>query len=305
MRGGYHEEAMEWRDWLLRAVAGDVSKLQIMYGPAGERRLDEWEADWLPGYEGSKPVRIGNAASGQFQLDVYGEVLSALYEGCGVGQLLSSSAWDLQVALIEFLADHWKEPDDGIWEVRGPRRHFTHSKVMAWVAVDRAVRTVEEFAPEGAARGVAGPAHGDPRRCARRATTPRWARSRSTIGADALDASLLMIPLVGFLPATDPRVRSTIEAIERDLTEDGFVLRYGPTRPTPSTASPATRAPSWRARSGWRTAWGSSAATTTLGPCSSACWRCATTWGCWPRSMTPSPSARSGTSPRRSRTCRW
>jgi len=226
MRGGYHEEALDWRDWLLRAVAGDVSKLQIMYGPAGERRLDEWVVDWLPGYEGSAPVRIGNAASGQFQLDVYGEVLSALYESCMVGSALSSSAWDLQVALVEFVERNWEQPDEGIWEVRGPRRHFTHSKVMAWVAVDRAVRTIEEF-------GVDGP-------------VDRWRELRDRIheevctqgynttvgaftqyyGSDALDASLLMVPLVGFLPATDDRVRSTIEAVERGLTEEGFVLRY-------------------------------------------------------------------------------
>ncbi|HXQ90907.1 MAG TPA: glycoside hydrolase family 15 protein [Acidimicrobiales bacterium] len=226
MRGGFHEEALAWRDWLMRAAAGDVSQLQIMYGPAGERRLIEWEVDWLPGYESSAPVRVGNAASGQFQLDVYGEVLSALYEACNVGGPLSSSAWALQMALVEFVAENWEQPDEGIWEVRGPRRHFTHSKVMAWVAVDRAVRTIQEF-------GVEGPVE-------------RWKELRQTIhaevcaqgynekvgaftqyyGSDALDASLLMIPLVGFLPATDERVRSTIEVIERGLTEDGFVLRY-------------------------------------------------------------------------------
>jgi GH15 family glucan-1,4-alpha-glucosidase len=226
LRGGYHDEALAWRDWLLRAVAGDVSELQIMYGPAGERRLNEWEVDWLPGYEASAPVRVGNAASGQFQLDVYGEVLSALYEACGVGTVLSHTAWDLQVKLVEFVERSWEEPDEGIWEVRGPRRHFTHSKVMAWVALDRAVRTIEEF-------GVEGP-------------VDRWRELRDRIheqvttqgyntkvgaftqyyGSDALDASLLMIPLVGFLPASDDRVRSTIEAVERELTEDGFVLRY-------------------------------------------------------------------------------
>jgi GH15 family glucan-1,4-alpha-glucosidase len=226
MRGGYHEEALAWRDWLLRAVAGDVSQLQIMYGPAGERRLDEWQVDWLPGYEGSAPVRVGNAASGQFQLDVYGEVLSALYEACGVGTVLSATAWDLQRALVEFVARSWEQPDDGIWEVRGPRRHFTHSKVMAWVALDRGVRTIEDY-------GVEGPVE-------------RWRELRDRIhdqvctegyntkvgaftqyyGSDALDASLLMIPLVGFLPASDDRVRSTVEAVERGLTEDGFVLRY-------------------------------------------------------------------------------
>ncbi len=145
MRGGYHTEALAWRDWLLRAVAGDVSKLQIMYGPAGERRLDEWEADWLPGYEGSAPVRIGNAASEQFQLDVYGEVMSALYSSAHAEGVQSRAAWGLQSQLVNFLEKGWNEPDDGIWEVRGPRRHFTHSKVMAWVAVDRAVRTLEEW----------------------------------------------------------------------------------------------------------------------------------------------------------------
>jgi GH15 family glucan-1,4-alpha-glucosidase len=227
MRGGYHEEALDWRDWLLRAVAGDPAELQIMYGPAGERRLDEWEVDWLPGYEGSKPVRVGNAASGQYQLDVYGEVMSALFQANRVGDPPTSSTWDLQTALMEFLETGWKEPDDGIWEVRGPRRPFTHSKVMAWVAVDRAVKTIEQCP------GIEGPLE-------------RWRTLRDAIhdevlekgysekvgaftqyyGSDALDASLLMVPLMGFLPATDPRVVSTVEAIERELTEDGFVLRY-------------------------------------------------------------------------------
>jgi GH15 family glucan-1,4-alpha-glucosidase len=226
MRGGFHEEAMAWRDWLLRAVAGDPSELQIMYGPAGERRLEEWEVGWLSGYEQSLPVRIGNAAAGQFQLDVYGEVMSALYEACVAGDPASESGWDLQLVLMDYLEQHWSDPDDGIWEVRGPRRHFTHSKVMAWVAVDRAIRTVEEF-------GMSGPLE-------------RWRPLRDRIhtevcdkgwndkvgaftqyyGGDALDASLLMIPLVGFLPASDPRVVRTVEAIERELTDDGFVLRY-------------------------------------------------------------------------------
>ena len=226
MRGGYHDEALDWRDWLLRAVAGDVSKLQIMYGPAGERRLDEWEVDWLPGYENSAPVRIGNAASGQFQLDVYGEVLSALYEACAVGSPLSSSAWDLQVALVDFVERSWQEPDEGIWEVRGPRRHFTHSKVMAWVAVDRAVRTVEEFGLEGPLdrwRALRQAIHEEV--CAQ-GYNHKVGAFTQYYGSEALDASLLMIPMVGFLPAGDDRVRSTVEAVERDLTEDGFVLRY-------------------------------------------------------------------------------
>ena len=226
MRGGFYDEAMAWRDWLLRAIAGDPSQMQIMYGAAGERRLDEWEVDWLPGYEGSSPVRIGNAAAGQFQLDVYGEVMSALYEATRSGDAFELPAWDLQRSLMGFLHDEWRQPDDGIWEVRGPRRHFTHSKVMAWVAIDRAIKTIEDC-------GVDGPLE-------------RWKKVRQEIhdqvceqgfnvdkgsftqyyGSDQLDASLLMIPLVGFLPATDPRVKGTIEAVERELLDGGFVLRY-------------------------------------------------------------------------------
>jgi GH15 family glucan-1,4-alpha-glucosidase len=227
MRGGYFAEAMAWRDWLLRAVAGDVSKLQIMYGPAGERRLDEWEASWLPGYENSAPVRIGNAASEQYQLDVYGEVMSALYSSARTQGVHSEAAWDLQKQLIKFIETGWEQPDDGIWEVRGPRRHFTHSKVMAWVAVDRAVRTLEEW-PD-----LKGPLE-------------QWKTLRDDIftevcekgynqdvgaftqyyGSDKLDASVLMIPLVGFLPPSDERVVSTVEAVQRDLMDHGFVLRY-------------------------------------------------------------------------------
>ncbi len=226
MRGGYHGEAMDWRNWLVRAVAGDVSQLQIMYGPGGERRLDEWTADWLPGYEGSTPVRIGNAASQQFQLDVYGEVLSALYEACTVGSTLSQSAWDLQMAMAEFVERTWTEPDEGIWEVRGPRRHFTHSKVMAWLALDSVIRTVEEFGQEGPVdrwRAVRAHIHDE---VLAKGYDENLGAFTQYFGSRSLDASLLMMPLVGFLPATDPRVRSTIEAIERDLTEDGFVLRY-------------------------------------------------------------------------------
>ncbi len=226
MRGGYHGEAMEWRDWLLRAVAGDPSKLQIMYGPAGERRLQEWEAEWLPGYEESRPVRIGNAAAGPYQLDVYGEVMSALYEACKVGDTLGDPAWGLQLALMEFLETGWSQPDDGIWEVRGPRRHFTHSKVMAWVAVDRAVRTAEECGLDGPLdrwRALRGQIHDEV--CAKGYNSDLGAFTQY-YGSSTLDASLLMVPIVGFLPATDERVRSTVEAVERDLTEDGFVLRY-------------------------------------------------------------------------------
>ncbi len=226
MRGGFYEEALSWRDWLLRAIAGDPSQMQIMYGPAGERRLDEWQADWLPGYEGSTPVRIGNAAAGQFQLDVFGEVMSALYEACRAGDEVQDPAWDVQRALMDFLETGWREPDDGIWEVRGPRRHFTHSKVMAWVAIDRAIKTVEECGTEGPVdrwRAVRAQIHDQV--CDEGFNTAKGSFTQY-YGSDNLDASLLMIPMVGFLPAHDARVRGTIEAIERELLDGGFVLRY-------------------------------------------------------------------------------
>jgi GH15 family glucan-1,4-alpha-glucosidase len=227
MRGGYFEEAMNWRDWLLRAVAGDVSQLQIMYGPAGERRLSEWEAPWLPGYEDSAPVRIGNAASGQYQLDVYGEVMSALYTSAHATGIHSHAAWAMQTQLVHFLESGWKEMDDGIWEVRGPRRHFTHSKVMAWVALDRAVRTLEEW-PE-----LGGPLdewrvmrHQIFTEVCEKGYNEKVGAFTQSYGSDELDASVLMIPLVDFLPPNDPRVVSTVEAIEKNLVDDGFVLRY-------------------------------------------------------------------------------
>jgi GH15 family glucan-1,4-alpha-glucosidase len=226
MRGGYHDEAMAWRDWLLRAVAGKPSDLQIMYGAAGERRLGEWEVPWLPGYEGSAPVRVGNAAADQHQLDVYGEVMSALYESASLGDKPDEVAWGLQLELMKFVESSWTEPDDGIWEVRGPQRHFTHSKVMAWVAVDRAVRMVEEIGFEGPVdrwRALRDEIHKEV--CAKGYNSKIGAFTQY-YGSDSLDASLLMVPLVGFLPATDERVRSTIDAIERDLCEDGLVLRY-------------------------------------------------------------------------------
>ncbi len=227
LRGGYHAEAMAWRDWLLRATAGDVSKLQIMYGPSGERRLDEWEADWLPGYENAAPVRIGNAAAGQYQLDVYGEVMSALYSAGHMDGLHSRAIWDLQTKLIEFLETGWKEPDDGIWEVRGPRRHFTHSKIMAWVAVDRAVRTMEDWpglpGPVDKWRSLRDEIHTE---IVEKGWNPDKQAFTQYYGSDQLDASVLMMPLVGFLPAKDPRVVSTVAAIQRELVADGYVLRY-------------------------------------------------------------------------------
>jgi GH15 family glucan-1,4-alpha-glucosidase len=208
-------------------VAGDVTRLQIMYGPSGERRLDEWEASWLPGYEGAAPVRIGNAASGQYQLDVYGEVMSALYASAHATGVHSHAAWALQTQLVDFLKKGWTEPDDGIWEVRGKRRHFTHSKVMAWVALDRAVRTLEEW-PE-----LKGPLeewrllrHQIFTEVCEKGYSEKVGAFTQSYDSEELDASVLMIPLVGFLPPSDPRVVSTVEAIEKSLVDEGFVLRY-------------------------------------------------------------------------------
>ncbi|AMM34605.1 Glycoside hydrolase 15-related protein [Sinomonas atrocyanea] len=228
MAGGYTDEAAAWRDWLLRAVAGDPADLQIMYSLHGARRLPEAELDWLPGFERSSPVRIGNAAAGQFQLDVWGEVLDGLALTRNTLSDDGDESWDLQIAIMEHLEKIWDQPDNGLWEMRGPRRHFTHSKVMAWVAADRMVKGVEED-------GLPGP-------------VDRWRELRDRIhadvlehgfdakrntfvqsyGSDQLDASLLLIPRVGFLPHDDPRVIGTIEAIQRDLTQGGFVLRYQP-----------------------------------------------------------------------------
>jgi GH15 family glucan-1,4-alpha-glucosidase len=226
MMGGYVAEANAWRDWLLRAVAGTPGSLQIMYGPAGERRLAEFEVDWLPGYEGSKPVRIGNAASEQLQLDVFGEVMDALYQSHRVGIGVDGHAWDLQLALMEYLEANWQQPDQGIWEVRGPRRNFTHSKVMVWVAADRAVRAIEEIGLEGPLdkwRELRDTIHAE-------VCEKGFDKKRNTFtqyyGSKTLDASVLMIPLVGFLPVDDPRVQGTVAAVERELMQNGFVLRY-------------------------------------------------------------------------------
>jgi GH15 family glucan-1,4-alpha-glucosidase len=226
LNAGYLEEAEAWRTWLLRAIAGDPADLQIVYGVAGERRLGELELDWLPGYSGSAPVRIGNAASQQRQLDVFGEVLDALYQARADGIPPDDNAWAVVLKLLAWLEDGWRLEDCGIWEVRGPIRHFTHSKVMAWVAFDRAIRLHEEFGRQG--------------------PVERWRALRDEIraevldrgwngekqaftqafGSDELDASLLLLPIVGFLPATDERVVATVDAIQRELTVDGLVLRY-------------------------------------------------------------------------------
>lgn len=228
MAGGYTSEAAAWRDWLLRAVAGDPDDLQIMYGVAGERRLAEYELDWLAGYEGSRPVRVGNAASGQLQLDVYGEVLAAMDVARGLGTEPDPSAWRIQRHIMDWLESNWREPDEGIWEVRGPRRQFTHSKVMAWVAADRAARAVEESGLDGDAarwRRLRAEIHEEV--CREGYDAARGSFTQS-YGSAALDASLLLIPKVGFLPASDPRVGGTVDAIRRELCRDGLVLRYVP-----------------------------------------------------------------------------
>jgi len=223
---GFTEEAQAWRDWLLRAIAGKPAHVQILYGLSGERQFVEWQVPWLPGYQGAAPVRIGNAASSQRQLDVYGEIMDGLYEAVRAGLASSEAAWNLQIALVDHLETIWDRPDDGIWEVRGGQRHFTHSKVMSWVAFDRAVRMAEENrlkAPVARWRRVRQQIHDDV--CAKGFDPARGTFVQS-YGSKELDASLLLLPLVGFLPPEDPRVRGTVEAIERELVIDGLVRRY-------------------------------------------------------------------------------
>ncbi|GAB2744299.1 glycoside hydrolase family 15 protein [Kitasatospora kifunensis] len=227
LRTGYREEARAWREWLLRAVAGDPENLQIMYTITGQRELNESVLDWLPGYEGSQPVRVGNGAADQLQLDVYGEVVEALYLAQMTGLSRNDHAHLLQLRLISYLEEHWKAPDEGIWEVRGPRRHFVHSKVMAWVAVDRTIKLIEQTEAEGPLerwRALREEIHAD---VCEKGYDPERNTFTQYYGGTELDASLLLIPQVGFLPPDDKRVIGTIEAIQRELsTEDGFVLRY-------------------------------------------------------------------------------
>ncbi|MDP9400160.1 MAG: glycoside hydrolase family 15 protein [Actinomycetota bacterium] len=223
---GYTDEAAAWRDWLLRSCAGWPSDMQIMYGPSGERRLTEVELEWLPGYEGSRPVRIGNAASRQFQLDVYGELMDAMLQAREAGLEPDEHAWGLQRALLQFLEEGWREPDEGIWEVRGERRHFVHSKVMAWVAFDRAVITVERFGMEGPLerwRALRDEIHAE---VCERGFDVRRGTFTQAYGSRALDAALLLLPAYGFLPSDDERIVGTVEAVQRELSRDGLVLRY-------------------------------------------------------------------------------
>ena len=227
MHAGYYDEARTWRDWLFRAVAGSPDQLQIMYGLGGERRLTEWEVPWLPGFEGSRPVRIGNAAVNQTQLDVYGEVLDALYHAHSHGLPPNQHGDAVGRVVLRHLARIWDQPDEGIWEVRGPPQHFTHSKVMVWVAFDRMVKMLEQRGSTGRAlprwRQVRDRIHED---VCRKAFDPDLDSFVQAYGSKALDASLLLLPLVGFLPPTDPRIIGTLKAIERRLVVDGFVLRY-------------------------------------------------------------------------------
>jgi GH15 family glucan-1,4-alpha-glucosidase len=226
---GYTEEAKAWREWLLRAVAGSPSQIQIMYGIAGERRLTEFELPWLPGYEGSRPVRVGNAAHGQLQLDVYGEILDAMHQ-CRCQGLESDDSWRLEQALLDFLEGSWHLPDRGIWEVRGPARQLTHSKVMAWVAFDRAIRAVERFGRDGPVARWRAVSREIRNEVLTRGFSSKKSAFTQSYDSEELDASLLLIPLVGFLPASDARVRGTVAAIERELVSEGFVARYR-TRP--------------------------------------------------------------------------
>jgi GH15 family glucan-1,4-alpha-glucosidase len=226
LQGNHREEATAWRRWLLRAVAGDPADIQVMYGVAGERRLTEYELPWLEGYEGSRPVRVGNAASEQLQLDVYGEVLDALYQARVQGVGVDPQAWRIQLAVLDHLEDAWQQPDEGIWEIRGERRHFVHSKAMCWVAFDRAVRTVEDQGLDGPVdrwRELRDEIHDQ---VTEKGFNEKLGSFTQTYGSTELDASLLLLPLVGFLPPDDERVRGTIEAVERELLQDGFVLRY-------------------------------------------------------------------------------
>ena len=228
MAAGYVEEATAWRDWVIRAVAGDPEDLQIMYGVAGERRLDEYELDWLPGYEGSAPVRVGNAASGQLQLDVYGELTDAIFRARELGMTPVPEAMDPARGLVAWLVEHWRDPDDGVWEVRGPRRQFVHSKVMAWVAADRIAKMAEAQGLEEPLEGLRHMRDEIHEEVCREGYDAERNTFTQYYGSKQLDAALLLIPQVGFLPPSDPRVVGTVDAIQRELVRDGFVMRYIP-----------------------------------------------------------------------------
>jgi GH15 family glucan-1,4-alpha-glucosidase len=226
MRGGYFDEARAWRSWLARVMAGAPEQLQIMYGISGERRLPEFEVDWLPGYQGAKPVRIGNNAAGQLQLDVYGEVMNALHLARVGGLQADETTWNVQCEMLEHLETIWQDPDEGIWETRGGRQHFTFSKVMAWVAFDRAIKSAESFDLPGPIdhwREIREQIHAQ---VCEKSWNPRLNAFTQVYGGDELDASVLLLPQVGFLRPSDPRVIGTLAATEKYLLHDGFVMRY-------------------------------------------------------------------------------
>jgi GH15 family glucan-1,4-alpha-glucosidase len=226
MNAGYYHEADAWRAWLLRAIAGNADQLQVMYGVAGERRLTEWEVSWLPGYQGSRPVRVGNGAHAQLQLDVFGEVMDALHQGRRGGLSTLDAGWALQRQLLSHLVSAWQEPDYGIWEVRSKPRHFTYSKIMCWLAFDRGIEDAERYSLTGPLdqwRAVRAQIH---KEVCERAFDPARNTFVQSYGSTQLDASLLLIPQLGFLPAKDPRVLGTIAAVESSLLHDGFVHRY-------------------------------------------------------------------------------
>jgi GH15 family glucan-1,4-alpha-glucosidase len=226
LAGGYVDEATAWRQWLVNAVAGDPAGLQIMYGLGGERRLTELELDWLPGYEGSRPVRVGNEAYRQRQTDVYGELIAVLHAGREAGLPSSDDAWRVAKAIANFLSDAWARPDAGIWEIRGPERHYTHSKVMAWVAFDRAVKAIEQFGHVGDVARWRAARDAVRAQVLAEGYNPAVKAFTQTYGSAEPDASLLMLPLIGFLPADDPRMVGTVDLIRRELVRDGFVDRY-------------------------------------------------------------------------------
>jgi GH15 family glucan-1,4-alpha-glucosidase len=233
MNSGYTEEASDWHNWLLRAAAGTPANMQIMYGIKGERRLLEWEAEWLPGYEGAQPVRVGNAAHAQLQLDVYGELIDVFHQSRVTRLKLDAGTWDLECAVLKHLEEVWNEPDHGIWERRGPARHRVFSKVMSWVAYDRGIKSAEQFAfkaPLAHWKALRDTIHRD---VCRKGFDPKLNSFVESYGAEWFDASLLLLPAVGFLSGSDPRIRGTIAAIERYLVRDGFVLRHDPREVTP------------------------------------------------------------------------
>jgi Glycosyl hydrolases family 15 len=294
IHAGYREEASKWRAWLLRAAAGDPDEIQIVYGVAGERRLPEWVVDWLPGFEGSRPVRVGNAAATQEQLDVYGEVMDAMYQARRHDVSASLPAWELGRHVLGLLEQRWREPDEGIWEVRGGRRHFTHSKVMAWVAFDRGIKIGEEFgreAPLERWRAIRDEIHAQ---VCRRGWNDQLGSFTQSYGSRQLDASLLLLPQVGFLPPADARPRhprrhsapARVGRLPAPLPERGGERR--PPRPERAPFSPARSGSSTRSRS--------TAGTTKRSSCSNGYSTPATISASSPRNATRAPDACSATS---------